>query len=167
MFIEGGTLLLGCVALGCLAVGCRSSDTHGRDADLQPRALSFERLEVGTQSAVRDKAVRVAWTEGELEALWSEHKKLQLPVPRAPKIEMTGCAVVGVFLGNRPSGGWTVEVGDVGLSAQGAIVVHALEHAPAAGAITTQAITSPYAIVVVEGAPPSAPVELILDSAVQ
>ena len=61
--------------------------------------------------------------------------------------------VVGVFLGERNSGGYSLEVLGLRASGDDSIVVEAREVAPPPDAMTTQALTAPYRLLLVERAP--------------
>ncbi|MEO1698199.1 MAG: protease complex subunit PrcB family protein [Planctomycetota bacterium] len=159
----------GVVFAGVL-VACRSSAEAGEapppedasDGSGAPTPLAFERVASGPQSAIRTEGLRPAYDTAGLDALWAEHGKLQLPAPPAPAVELGGRAAFGVFLGNRPTGGYAVEVVRVLRRADGTLVVEAVERTPAPGSMNTQAVTAPFELVAVEGAAPGEPFELVL-----
>lgn len=57
-----------------------------------------------------------------------------------------GAMAVAVFLGQRPTGGYTAAFESVSLEEDGQVVARYLETAPPAGAIVSQALTAPYAV---------------------
>ncbi|MEL6714257.1 MAG: protease complex subunit PrcB family protein, partial [Planctomycetota bacterium] len=132
-------LLAAGVALTGVLVACRSSaetvppppgpgeDRTGEDGTGAPVQLPFERVATGAQSAIRDEGLRAAYDAAELDALWSEHGRLRLPAPAAPPVDLSGRAAFGVFLGNRPTGGYGIEVVRVVRRADGTLVVEAVE----------------------------------------
>ena len=63
-----------------------------------------------------------------------------------PAVDFAREEVAAVFLGTRPTGGFGVEIVGAGQKA-GAFVVQYRETKPAADAITTQVITSPFLLV--------------------
>jgi hypothetical protein len=96
----------------------------------------------GTNSAIEDSSEMVARSQAEWEALWKSHGGAQ----PAPRVDFSRDIVAAVFLGTRRSGGFSVEV--IGYRREGsALVIDYVERIPAAGGIVTQALTSPYHIV--------------------
>ena len=96
---------------------------------------------------VRQVTVRTA---GEWSTLWRQHGGER---PR-PAVDFSQELVVAVFLGSRPTAGFSVEI--VGTRDDGgAMVVQYRETRPPAGAIVAQVLTMPYHIVAVRHAPVS------------
>jgi hypothetical protein len=46
-----------------------------------------------------------AWQE-----LWADHTADEIPTPALPTVDFSANAVVAVFVGQRPSSGWTVDI---------------------------------------------------------
>jgi hypothetical protein len=65
---------------------------------------------------VRDAA---AW-----KTLWAEHAALRVPPPPAPDVDFSRDMVVGVFLGQKPSGGYEAMLVDFRAGAEGATVTY-------------------------------------------
>jgi hypothetical protein len=108
-------------------------------AVISPPLRSVDKGTISGVSAERHVTVseRVAWT-----ALWREHS----PSRPLPGVDFSREMVVGVFLGQRPSGGFAVEI--LGYREDGGqIVVRYRETMPSPGAITAQVILSPYHLV--------------------
>ena len=96
-----------------------------------------------------EEARRVAITApDQFAALWREHS----PRPQ-PAIDFAHESVVGIFLGTRPTAGYSVEIVSVSTEATGS-VVRMREHAPGAGTITAQVLTSPFVLVSVPALTP-------------
>ena len=110
--------------------------------------MNFTELVSGTQSGVTEPTVTVAATPAEAASLYAQAYSRQTGAPTPP---VPGNAtLVGVFLGQRATGGYGVTI--TGASASGGtLTLVARLRAPQAGSITTQAITSPWTIVRVEG----------------
>lgn len=95
----------------------------------------------GPMSGVESYREAVARTPAEFEALWSA-----LPMRRpVPKVNFDSTMIVGLFLGTRPTAGYSVEF--VGLKRDGeTLVVEYMEHRPGEGTANSQVVTTPYAI---------------------
>lgn len=84
----------------------------------------------------------VARNATEWAALWREHSGEEKP---AAPIDFGSRTVVAVFLGSRPSAGYSVEI--IGTREEkGALIVRWQERRPAADAILAQVLTSPAII---------------------
>ncbi len=77
---------------------------------------------------------------------WNRAYGSQLSVPSLPTIDFDRETLVAVFLGEKPSGGYSIEVQDVSLE-DGDIYINMQKTEPAPGLITTQALTSPWVFV--------------------
>jgi hypothetical protein len=105
-------------------------------------------LDRGGRSGILVPRQVVARTQGEWTALWQEHA----PGKAAPTVDFSREMVVGVFLGSRPTAGYSVEMPRARL--QGAdLTVEYQEIAPPPGRVLAQVITSPFVIAVVAQRP--------------
>ncbi len=77
--------------------------------------------------------------------LWSQVHESQEPMPAVPKIDFSTHMVVGYFLGQRSSGGYSVSIEDIKETSEEIIVIIS-QTSPGRGSIVSQVITSPYAI---------------------
>jgi PrcB C-terminal len=73
-----------------------------------------------------------------------------VPVPSAPNVDFSRNKVLTVFLGQRPTGGYSIVLASAKLDGQ-TLVVSANVRNASAGAVTTQVITSPFSSVLVSG----------------
>ncbi|CAM4389821.1 protease complex subunit PrcB family protein [Deinococcus marmoris] len=110
--------------------------------------VNFTELASGSQSGVTGAAVTVAATPAEAAALYAQAYSRQTGAPAAPN--PGNATIVGVFLGQRATGGYGVSVTGASVSG-GTLTLVAQVRAPKPGSITTQAITSPWTIVQVDG----------------
>jgi hypothetical protein len=93
-------------------------------------------------SAITEPREVVIRSSAEWNALWKEHGSTQ-PVPA---VNFSKELVAAVFLGIRPTGGFSVEV--VGARIEGdVLIVEYVEQRPGRGSIVTQVLTSPFHIV--------------------
>ncbi|MCD0171115.1 protease complex subunit PrcB family protein [Deinococcus sp. 23YEL01] len=111
-------------------------------------AVTFTEIATGSQATVTGLSVQTARTDAEARALYAAAYGRQTGVPTPAALN--GSTLVGVFLGQRATGGYSVKVTGASVSG-GTLTVAVQVRAPAAGSFTTQAITSPWAIVRVPG----------------
>ncbi|GGR85613.1 protease complex subunit PrcB family protein [Deinococcus sedimenti] len=110
--------------------------------------VTVTQIATGTNANISEAAVQVATTASAASSLYTRAYGRQSSVPTPPSV--TGRTLIGVFLGQRPTGGYGVQV----LSASGStgsLTLRVRLTAPAPGAILAQVITSPWAIVSVPG----------------
>jgi hypothetical protein len=84
----------------------------------------------------------VARTTEEIERLWRAHRGTPSPLPG------DGRTVIGVFAGERPTGGYQIAVERVEMR-EGRLRVSVRDTAPPPGAPVTQSLTYPYHIVAI------------------
>jgi hypothetical protein len=101
-------------------------------------------LEKGNQSNVDDARQVTVRTTAEWNTLWRQHS----PDRDQPRVDFERDMVVGVFLGSRPTAGFTVEIVST-MVEQGILVVRFRETRPQSDRIVAQVITSPYHLVAV------------------
>ncbi|MDL2344883.1 protease complex subunit PrcB family protein [Deinococcus sp. MIMF12] len=107
--------------------------------------VTVTELASGTNAATSTPAVQVATTQAALNALYRVAYGNQTGTPAVPTLR-SGETVVAVFLGQRPTGGYGIRV--TGASVQNGTLTLTVEiRAPGPGAITTQALTSPWTLV--------------------
>ena len=126
------------------------TDVLGGFAQAAP--LGFKALAAGGNSAYAESGsdVRLDASAADLERTWKIVGGNQIPQPAPPSVDFRSGKVVTVFLGQKPTGGYGIAV--AGVRADGrTLVVEVNLSEPRAGAILTQAFTSPYASVVVTG----------------
>lgn len=111
--------------------------------------VNFSEVASGTNANTAAAGVVLARTASEARALYATAYGRQTGVPTPPTLA-AGETLVGVFMGQRPTGGYSVRV--TSAAAQGtALALRVQVNAPGAGSITTQALTSPWTIVRVSG----------------
>ena len=110
--------------------------------------VNFTEVVSGGQSGVTEPTVTVATTSAAAVSLYAQAYARQTGAPTAP--DPGNGTLVGVFLGQRSTGGYGVTVTSATASGDTLTLV-AQVRAPGPGSITTQAITSPWTIVRVDG----------------
>ncbi len=113
------------------------------------RSLQFETLAKGFYSGYNSKDFLVIKSDEELERVWNLTFSGVSPQPKPPEIDFSKQMLVAVFLGRRMTGGFSIQIESV-VEHENKVVVHVLESSPAKNCIVTQALTSPYHMVVFE-----------------
>jgi hypothetical protein len=101
-------------------------------------------LDRGLDSQIDAARQVTARTAAEWQALWTQHAGERA----RPAVDFGKEMVAGVFLGSRPTAGFSVEIVDV--REQGStLTVQYRENRPSPGTLTAQVLTMPYHIVAV------------------
>lgn len=108
--------------------------------------VAFQTVAKGYRSGLREPAQTVVRSQSEWNALWQKHSSIETNPPPPPAIDLNKEIVIGVFLGEKPTGGYDVEIVSVERS-DGTLTVSFKEKSPQPGGITTQAFTQPFHIV--------------------
>ena len=105
---------------------------------------ALETIVRDNMSGVEDARQVVAKTEAEWSKLWRAHN----PTAPMPKVDFNTRMVAAVFLGTRPSAGYSVEI--TGTKATGkTLVVEWREFPPKPGNLSAQVLTSPAHLVTI------------------
>jgi hypothetical protein len=104
--------------------------------------VAFKTLERGDQSNIESAREVVVRTAAEWTAFWKQHSPGQPP----PAVDFTRSTVVGIFLGSRPTGGYSVEITTIEREGDTLTVTYR-EQRPDKADIVTQVITMPYQLV--------------------
>jgi hypothetical protein len=111
-----------------------------------PETTPFETVAQGSNSGVAEPLQVVVRTAADWEALWKQHGAK----PPAQPIDFASEAVVALFLGERPTGGYRVQVVAVrpgSADDAGDAIVEYVVRSPGRGDIVTQVVTTPFHIV--------------------
>ncbi len=122
--------------------------SSGGPAVTSAAAPAYTVVAQGNNAAATGPAVRVATTAAEAQALYNLAYARQTAQPAAP--DLSGHTLVGIFMGTRNTGGYGLEVQDVTF-AGGRATVQVRELTPRPDMLTTQALTSPWVIVQLQG----------------
>jgi hypothetical protein len=109
---------------------------------VQPAPMTFTTLGRGDQSRIEEPRQAVARTAAEWAALWKAHGGDGKP----PAVDLTRSIVIGVFLGTRPTAGYTVEIVRIETRDTDLVVTYR-EQGPAPGDMVAQMLTAPFHIV--------------------
>ncbi len=128
-----------------------STPTSPQGGQMTGQAVNFTEVASGNNAAATAPKVQLATTPEQARALYALAYGRQSSVPAAPTLE-AGRSLVGVFLGQRSTGGYGVRVTGTELSGS-TLTVRVTVSSPRPGMLTTQALTSPWTIVNVAGRP--------------
>jgi len=130
-------LLIPLVACATVAVG---------DVPAEGAALPFSTVAKGFASDVLEPLQVAIRTRDEWVAFWARHTRAQVQPPSAPPVDFSREMVVGIFLGERATGGYEIEITKVE-RAGSELRIHYRSKSPDPGAIVTQARTQPYHLI--------------------
>lgn len=109
--------------------------------------LVWEVLASGSQATSGESSTfEFITNQDELVSAWNRAYGTQLNVPSVPDVDFQREAVVAFFSDTKPSGGYGLEVTEVTLEGRD-IYIDLRQIEPAAGAITTQALTTPWLMI--------------------
>jgi hypothetical protein len=111
-------------------------------------AMSFTTIQQGPLSGVDAERHVVVRTEAEWNALWREHQANR----EEPRVDFSRSMVIALFMGSRPTAGYTIQVTRVEPSDHG-ITVFYRQAAPDPGAMVAQVLTAPFHIIQLDRAP--------------
>ena len=132
------------LAAGCMAMmmvtACAGQNATGED-DVD-QVLETEELAQGGNSSVRAERMTVIRDQQAFERLWSETTARG----ERPAVDFDQHMVLAVFMGERRTGGYRVQVEQVTREGDG-LRVSVRMTAPGPNCMTTQALTQPYQVV--------------------
>jgi len=112
-----------------------------------PQQLPWEVLAQGQQAVGFDQPhYALVSDEAALINLWNQAHGSQLTLPPVPNVDFGRETVLALFAGQKPSGGYGVDVRRVSVD-NGELYVDLSVSRPAQGAVTTQALTSPWVMI--------------------
>jgi hypothetical protein len=114
---------------------------------LYTRAVAYEVVESGSQSPVKENKNFVIVNLEEWQDLWQYvHPSERAPLPA---IDFSRYVVLALFQGDKPSGGYSLDVTNV-YDNSGSVVVEVRDVEPGQGCTVTQAKTAPFVFVVTQ-----------------
>jgi hypothetical protein len=132
----------------CLAgLSLLGSLTSGRRPVAAP-AKEMRTLASGPMSGTGQARRGVARTPAELAKLWKLFGNGAPGARTPPRVDWKTEMVLAVFLGQRPSGGYSVEIQSVRPEAR-RLVVEVAERTPPPGTMSIQVLTTPFQVVAV------------------
>lgn len=108
--------------------------------------VSFATIQRGVYSGIREPLQMVIRTPDEWNAFWKRHTSNKKGASPAPTLNFSAEMVIGVFVGQKSTGGYSVEIVKVELNGP-KMQVSYRQQSPPAGAIVIQALTQPFHLV--------------------
>ena len=149
MFLRHAWPLLLFFCLG--ATECQLDEDLGEETD-----LAFDTLEYvdgndveGDQSGIASKQLLVIRDADTFTDFWADHTALMAPQPAEPDVDFETDMVVAAFLGERATGGFSVQIEDVRENNDFIIVDVEIE-TPGDDCVLTQSVTQPHHVIVLE-----------------
>ncbi|MBC7474753.1 MAG: protease complex subunit PrcB family protein [Candidatus Sericytochromatia bacterium] len=107
--------------------------------------INFNSLETGYDSGIKDFSKRLAKNQKEFSTLYKEHISSQKTVNAIvfPTIDFDSNMVAAIFLGERPSTGYSVNVKSI-VKTDSQIIISATEKPPDSGSTVSTIVTEPY-----------------------
>lgn len=147
-------LLLGATA-GCDGLAGQGDEATQYSDPVATKTLSeggvnVEQIDRGQYGALVDGTQRVLRDESAYASFWETLHADRDSVPERPRVDFSEQVVVAVVLGQRPTGGYSVEIDTAQANEEGnQIQVQYTEFVPGDGCATTQVLTSPYVLATV------------------
>lgn len=139
---------------GCDEVGGQGKDrfsTRIATQTLTTGAVNVDQIDRGQYGQIVEGTQRVLRDEEAFASFWERLHAGRDPVPDRPEVDFETRIVVAIVQGQRPTGGYRVEIDEVWASEdERQIQVQFTETVPGEGCAVTQALTSPYVLVAVE-----------------
>ncbi|HET7370631.1 MAG TPA: protease complex subunit PrcB family protein [Gammaproteobacteria bacterium] len=126
-------------AVACLVSACVAMPTDGASVPVEP-VLS------GRHSGVYKQYFTLIRDRETFETVWRRATARQYPAPAPPSIDFSRYMVIAVFLGEKRTGGYDIEIADLSRTPAGLLATVRERH-PGAGCHTTEALTQPFEIV--------------------
>jgi hypothetical protein len=108
--------------------------------------LPIDTIAKGYRSGVREPLQVVIRNQAEWNAFWQRHSATDTNPAPAPIVDFDREMVVGIFLGEKPTGGYEVEI-VWGERRDSSLYFYYREASPRPGAMVTQALTQPFYLV--------------------
>ena len=112
-------------------------------AGLFVQTITFSTVASGASSQIDEPKEVVIRTQAEWQTFWRTHSTQPVPV-----VDFSKSIVAGVFLGMRPTGGYTMAIVAVRKTATGAVVEY-VSSIPDKNQMVVQMLTSPFHMVAI------------------
>ena len=118
----------------------------GCGANPSPAPAGIETIEKGGDSGIVTREQLVIESQDEWEEFWGRHTSVRIPAPNAPEVDFSQETVVAVFSGEKPTGGYSIEIAKIEFDEYEATIFFE-EVSPEPGQPVSEALTQPFHIV--------------------
>jgi hypothetical protein len=133
------------ILAAAIAVMLAAQPPDARNAgNMMLEAPNTRTIEKGDQSHIDDARQVLVRTEAEWTRLWQQHA----PDRPRPHVDFSKEMVVGLFMGSRPSAGFSTAVVSA-TAGNGALIVRYSETMPGPRSLSAQMLTSPFHLVAI------------------
>lgn len=132
------------IAVWILA-GCPVSNQISSVA-LARTPVTFSSVEKGSYSGIREPLQIVIRDQREWAAFWTRHSSIKSKPSLPPEVDFSAEMVAGIFLGEKSTGGYIVEISTVELDGSN-MRLYYREKSPAPDAMVTQVLTQPFHLI--------------------
>ena len=110
---------------------------------LNQMTIPVTTIQEGNFSGIREPLQVVVRTQDQWNNLWKKHASIQSPPSLPPGVNFTTEMVVGLFAGEKTTGGYEVEITRAELK-DSTLYIYYVEKNPTSGGMAIQAITQPF-----------------------
>jgi hypothetical protein len=116
--------------------------------------VNFRTIARGANSGYQRASQMVIDNPEEWADIWQQHASCNIPPPPVPDVDFTDDQVVAVFMGEKRTGGYSVEILTVETKSSEqedltSLVITVAYHQPKSGEIVQEVITHPYQIITI------------------
>jgi len=138
------------------------SDTPAEEAELlmlqdiaaEGQDVTAENIQQGTQGFLEERSFNVIEDEATFAELWENLYSHRDQVPERPEVNFDETYVVFAALGQRPTGGYSVQVTEARYMPDlNEVMIEVTERVPGENCVTTQALTFPFTVATVDAIP--------------
>ncbi|MCK4826868.1 protease complex subunit PrcB family protein [bacterium] len=140
------------VIVVAIALNVEECCTLSKEKQEVKKTVGVEKEWKGYHCGYTKAARLVIKTEDRWKEVWRKMHLLRLPKPAVPKIDFRKEMVIAVFMRERKSGGYKIEIREI-IKTEKEIVVEVEEKEPSPESLQSMALTQPYHIVVVKSSP--------------
>jgi hypothetical protein len=129
--------------------GLKGGENRGGSCHMLTAAgipVPIHTLERGHYSGVREPLQIVIRSQEQWDNLWKSHSSIEANPPSPPRVDFATEMVVGIFLGEKSTGGYEVEIFRVERR-DSTLYLYYREKSPSPGMMVTQVMTQPYHLV--------------------
>lgn len=137
------------VAIAVVLISAVSISLLGLEIILNPRVqpgLYYEEIDQGFYCGIITRSEYVIDDNETWNILWTNIHNISIETPVLPYVNFSKEVVIAVFLGDLPTGGYSVDIKRIEVTTFGWII-HVDETHPGEGCGVTMAVTQPYHIV--------------------